>query len=108
MALGSAPPPAPWHHLVVRTAGDLARTQKCAHATLFVDIRAAFASTVRQLVLPGTTCTRYHVEMLLAARGFPTSEAEDIVSIAQHIISRGTAEPHLRHMVGPFRGASMC
>ena len=37
---------------------------------------------------------------LLTARGFPIDEAEDIVSSAQHILSLGAAEPHLRHMVG--------
>jgi hypothetical protein len=90
----------PLAHLVVRTAVDLARAQSCAHASLFVDIRAAFASIVKQLVLPGISCTRHHVETLLAARGFPKPEAEDIVSSAPHIISWGSAAPHFRHMVG--------
>ncbi len=78
----------PLAHMVVRCAGDLARAIDMAHATLFVDIRTAFASTIRQLVLPGPSCTQAEVEDLLRARGFPTSEAADIVHEAR-ILRRG-------------------
>ena len=90
----------PLAHMVVRCAGDLARTMDLAHATLFVDIRTAFASTIRQLVLPGPNCTQAEVEDLLRARGFPTSEAADIVLEASHIAAWGDVAPHLRQMVG--------
>ena len=65
--------------MVVRCACNLARAMDMAHAALFVDIRTAVASTVRQLVMPGPNCTQDDVEALLKSRGFPTSEAAEIV-----------------------------
>jgi hypothetical protein len=83
----------------VRTSADYARICGLSYATLFVDIKAAFASTLRELVMPQGADDECHVTALLCSRGFPSVEAKSIVAEGLHAQLWGNTSPHLRHLV---------
>ena len=67
---------------------------------LCVDIKSAFASTIRELVLPPAMDDEPRVSAILVRRGFPPTEAAAIVEEATHAQLWGNTCPHLRHLVG--------
>ena len=60
----------PLAHLVVRAAADFAKSQGLSYATLFIDVKAAFATTLRELILPAYADNEFHVVALLRQRVF--------------------------------------
>ncbi len=89
----------PLAHLVVRTAADYAKSQGLSYATLFVDIKAAFATTLRELIIPAHVDNELHVVALLRQRGFPHEEARTIVDEGQQAQAWGNASLHMKHVV---------
>ncbi len=74
----------PMAHLLLRAASDHAWQAKCSHAMLFVDIKSAFAGTIRELVLPPACDDEQRVRSIPERRGFPPAEAATIVAEGLH------------------------
>ncbi len=66
---------------------------------LVVDIKSAFASTIRELVLPPACDDEQRVRSI-ARTGCPPAEAATIVAEVLHTQLWGDASPHLRHLAG--------
>ena len=94
-----------WHgagvdaaHLALRGLASTALSFRRSYATVFVDIKAAFDSTVVAMALPYLGGQR-HIASIVREHGFSPEEANEISCAANRLCEWGEAPAHLAHAV---------
>ena len=85
-------------HVTGRALISAAIAQKTSHALIFVDIKAAFDSTVQQLALLGDLAFESIVKVVSGMK-FTTEEAHEIATDSLRIAEWGGAPEHLPHTI---------